>query len=221
MFSFARRRPNHQRNNGSPATTASTAIQMPAAIGWVMKYDRSPLAAVKPWRKCRSTSGPMSVPNSTGTSWKLYRSMKNPMTASAAATTRSNQLSRNVYTPAQQIATTAGSRIQLGTRSTATHSRIRLTLSNNSITLPMSNEAMSPQNRSGLVLTSCGPGWMPWTCIATNMTASVPENGSPNDSSGIINDVAAALLADSGPASPDTAPLPNFLRSRPTIDSRR
>src|SRR5690625_4863454 len=51
-----------------------------------------------------------------------------------------------------------GRSIQFGTRSTATHTRIRLTLYNSSMTLPMSSEALSPRNSSGLVLTSCGPG---------------------------------------------------------------
>src|SRR5699024_652043 len=169
----------------------------------------------------RSTSGPMSVPNSTGTNWNLYRSMKKPITPSAAATTRSNQLIRKAYTPAQQMATTEGSNTQLGTRSMATQTRMRLMFNTSSITLPISSEAISPQNRSGLVLTNWGPGWIPCTCIATNITANVAEKGSPRASSGIIDEVAAALLADSGPANPDTAPLPKFCRSRPTTDSVR
>src|SRR5699024_484089 len=84
----------------------------------------------------------------TGTNWNLYRSMKKPMTPSAAATTRSNQLIRKAYTPAQQRATTDGSSTQFGTRSMATQTRMRLMFNTSSKTLPISSEAISPPHKS-------------------------------------------------------------------------
>ena len=59
-------------------------------------------------------------------------------------------------------------------------------------------ELTTPQNRSGSSVTSCGPGVMPWMSSAPKMTAMVALAGMPSDSSGMNDEVAAALFAVSG-----------------------
>ena len=49
---------------------------------------------------------------------------------------------------------------------------------------------------------------MPWTISAASMTAGIGPVGTPSASIGTKAPQAAALLADSGPATPSTAPLP-------------
>jgi hypothetical protein len=54
-----------------------------------------------------------------------------------------------------------------------------------------------------------GPGVIPWMMKAPASRAMIEFEGRPRVSSG-MNDVwAAALLADSGPATPSIAPFPN------------
>ena len=55
----------------------------------------------------------------------------------------------------------------------------------------------------------CGPGWMPWMVIAPIISAITALAGMPSVSIGMNEVCAPALLADSGPATPSTAPLPN------------
>ena len=74
--------------------------------------------------------------------------------------------------------------------------------------LPMYMEFTTPQKRSGFCSTSCGPGVTPWISRAPNISAMVALAGMPRVSSGMNDDVAAALLAVSGPATPSGAPLP-------------
>ena len=49
---------------------------------------------------------------------------------------------------------------------------------------------------------------MPWIIIAPIISAMMALDGSPSVSSGMNEVCAAALLADSGPATPSIAPLP-------------
>ena len=69
-------------------------------------------------------------------------------------------------------------------------------------------ESITPQNTSGWSVISCGPGGMPCSSSAPNITAIVPLAGMPSVRSGMNEEVAAALLAVSGEATPSTAPLP-------------
>ncbi len=72
-------------------------------------------------------------------------------------------------------------------------------------------ELTTPQNRSGCSETSCGPGGMPWISSAPNISAIVALAGMPSVSSGMNDEVAAALFAVSGAATPSIAPLPEPL----------
>jgi hypothetical protein len=54
----------------------------------------------------------------------------------------------------------------------------------------------------------CGPGWMPWMIMAPIISAITGLDGMPSVSSGMKEVCAAALLADSGAATPSIAPLP-------------
>src|SRR5664279_73764 len=84
--------------------------------------------------------------------------------------------------------------------------RLRMT----SIALPTHIDAISPQNRPGLDVITCGPGWMLWIVIAPTIIAITAFSGMPRVSSGMNDVCAPALLADSGPATPWIAPLPNW-----------
>jgi hypothetical protein len=75
--------------------------------------------------------------------------------------------------------------------------------------LPIHIDAIRPQNRAGSSLMTFGPGVMPCTMNAPTISAITGCAGRPRVSSG-MNDVwAAALFADSGPATPSIAPRPN------------
>ena len=103
----------------------------------------------------------------------------------------------------------AGERKRYGTVSSFTHMPIIGRLMTTSIRLPTHIEAIMPQNRSGFLVMTSGPGWMPWMIMAPTISAMTALDGIPSVSIG-MNDVwAAALLADSGAATPSTAPLPN------------
>ncbi len=77
-----------------------------------------------------------------------------------------------------------------------------------STTLPTYMLATKPQNSSGWLWISIGPGRMPCTMIAAIITAVTGLVGMPSAIIGTNAPVAAALLADSGPATPSIAPLP-------------
>ena len=79
-----------------------------------------------------------------------------------------------------------------------------------SIRLPTHIEAIMPQNRSGALVITCGPGMMPWMVMAPTISAITALGGMPSVSSGMNEVCAAALLALSGAATPSMAPLPNF-----------
>ncbi len=68
--------------------------------------------------------------------------------------------------------------------------------------------ATKPQNSSGCSWISIGPGEMPWIMMAAIITAVTGLVGIPSASIGTNAPVAAALFADSGPATPSIAPLP-------------
>ena len=77
--------------------------------------------------------------------------------------------------------------------------------------LPRYIAAMNVQNTSGLVVNSIGPGSTLCMRKPASMIALGAANGMPSVSSGIIEPITALLLADSGPTTPSTAPLPNSL----------
>ena len=78
-----------------------------------------------------------------------------------------------------------------------------------SIALPIHIEAIRPQNNSGLLVITCGPGWMLWMVMAPTISAITALGGMPRVSSGMNDVCAPALLADSGAATPRMLPLPN------------
>src|SRR6478752_6538432 len=82
-------------------------------------------------------------------------------------------------------------------------------LSTISIALPTHIEAIRPQNRLGLLVMTFGPGVMPWMVMAPIISAITGVDGRPSVSIGMKEVCAAALLADSGEATPSMAPLPN------------
>jgi hypothetical protein len=69
--------------------------------------------------------------------------------------------------------------------------------------------AMKPQNNCGCWVISSGPGATPCTISTAIRIACTGPSGTPSASIGTKAPEAAALLADSGPATPSTAPLPN------------
>ena len=77
-----------------------------------------------------------------------------------------------------------------------------------SIRLPIHMEAITPQNRSGCLVITCGPGWMPWIMSAPIISAISGLVGRPSVSIGTKLVCAPALLAASGAATPSMAPLP-------------
>ena len=82
---------------------------------------------------------------------------------------------------------------------------------------------MRPQNSAGSSLITFGPGVMPWMMKAPSMSAMTGCAGRPSVSSGMKEVCAAALLADSGPATPSIAPCPNVsgLLGDPLLDGVR
>src|SRR4030095_5670256 len=102
-----------------------------------------------------------------------------------------------------------GYSIRYGTVSSRTQMLIIGRLSTTSIRLPIHIDAMRPQNRPGFDVITCGPGWMLWIVIAPTIIAITAFSGIPSVSSGMNDVCAPALLADSGPATPWIAPLPN------------
>jgi len=102
-----------------------------------------------------------------------------------------------------------GYRSGYGTRRRFTKSPTSGRFRISSTTLPTYIEAMNPQKSSGCCLISSGPGDTPCTIIAASITAGIGPEGTPSASMGTKAPDVAELLADSGPATPATAPLPN------------
>ena len=69
----------------------------------------------------------------------------------------------------------------------------------------------APEQR-GLVVDDVRPGVIPWMMNAPNIRAMTGWAGRPSVRSGMNEVWAAALFADSGPATPSIAPWPNDLR---------
>src|SRR3569832_1834501 len=78
-----------------------------------------------------------------------------------------------------------------------------------SIRLPSHIDTISPQICCGLLVITCGPGWMLWIVIAPTISAITALGGMPSVSSGMNDVCEPALLADSGDATPRMLPLPN------------
>ena len=77
------------------------------------------------------------------------------------------------------------------------------------MTLPTYIEAMKPQKSFGSCWMRSGPGDTPWTIMAASSSAAIGTPGTPSASMGTNAPEVAALFADSGPATPATAPRPN------------
>src|SRR5450755_2413320 len=108
----------------------------------------------------------------------------------------------------QQNSATAGNKYRYGTLRSLIqipiNGRFRIT----SITLPTHIDAIRPQNSCGLLVITCGPGWMPLIVIAPTINAMTALGGMPSVSIGMNEVCAPALLALSGPATPRMSPFP-------------
>ena len=93
-------------------------------------------------------------------------------------------------------------------------------LSTTSMRLPSHMLAIRPQNSAGCLLMISGPGVMPWIIMAPIISAISAFGGMPRLSIGMKQACAAALLADSGAATPSMAPRPNRSGVRETFFSR-
>ena len=109
----------------------------------------------------------------------------------------------------QQKMTIIGNRWRYGTRSSRTQTPTSGRLMTISARLPIHIEAIMPQNSSGCLVMTCGPGTMPWMVMAPTISAITGFGGMPSVSSGMNEVCAAALLAASGAATPSMAPRPN------------
>ena len=103
----------------------------------------------------------------------------------------------------------AGNSHRYGMVSIFTHSPISGRFSSTRNRLPIQNETIKPQKSSGSSLMTFGPGTMPWMSSAPIRSAMIELPGRPSVRSGMKDVWAAALFADSGPATPSMAPLPN------------
>src|SRR3712207_2002184 len=109
----------------------------------------------------------------------------------------------------QQNVRMDGYRKRYGTFSSLTHMPISGRLRITSIRLPTHIETIRPQNSVGLLVMTCGPGWMLWMVMAPTINAITALGGMPRVSNGMKEVCEAELLADSGAATPSMAPLPN------------
>src|SRR5271157_1313553 len=89
-----------------------------------------------------------------------------------------------------------------------------------SMTFPRYMLLTTPQKRSGWSLRRSGPGVTPWMRKAPNSTDRLTFGGIPSVRSGMKEEEAAELFADSGAATPSMAPVPNFWGSFETLFSR-
>ena len=110
----------------------------------------------------------------------------------------------------QQNTTMAGNSSRYGTRNKVTQTPTSGRLMTTSIKLPSHIETIKPQNSSGCLVMTCGPGTMPWMVMAPTISAITALGGMPSVSSGMNEVWAAALLALSGAATPSIMPVPNF-----------
>src|SRR3990167_10522869 len=113
------------------------------------------------------------------------------------------------YTPIAQNSTMAGNSQRYGTVSNLIQMPISGRFRTTSIKLPIYMEAIRPQNSSGLLVMTCGPGWMLWMVMAPTISAITALGGIPRVSSGMNDVCEPALLAASGAATPRMLPWPN------------
>ncbi|GAB3960102.1 hypothetical protein GCM10027614_81040 [Micromonospora vulcania] len=113
------------------------------------------------------------------------------------------------YVPIAANRMIIGNNTWYGMRSMRTQSPMSGRFSSRSSTLPIHIDAIRPQNSAGSSSMTFGPGVMPCTMNAPTISAITGWAGSPRVSSGMNDVCAAALLADSGPATPSIAPRPN------------
>ena len=90
----------------------------------------------------------------------------------------------------QQKIRIIGNSRRYGTRSRRTHRPTSGRLMMSSIRLPIHIEAIMPQNSSGCLVMTCGPGTMPWMVMAPTISAITAFGGMPSVSSG-MNEVCA------------------------------
>src|SRR6266581_538755 len=102
----------------------------------------------------------------------------------------------------QQNTMIAGNKKRYGIVSSLIQMPISGMLRITSIRLPTHIDAISPQNSCGLLVITCGPGWMLWMVMAPTISAITALGGMPSVSSGMNDVCAAALLALSGAATP-------------------
>src|SRR6218665_2813755 len=113
------------------------------------------------------------------------------------------------YTPAAQNSTIDGYSQGEGTVSSLIQMPISGRFRMISMALPIHIEVIRPQNNSGLLVITWGPGWMLWMVIAPTISAITALGGIPSVSSGMKEVCAPALLAASGAATPRMLPWPN------------
>src|SRR3972149_10605333 len=114
----------------------------------------------------------------------------------------------------------SGMRMLYGILSARTYMGMKAMLRMSSMTLAMYCEAMSPHTNSGFFSNRSGPGRSPHIMSPPSMMAVVADPGMPSVSMGTMARAEAALLADSGPATPSMAPLPNSAGCRDTFFAR-
>ena len=100
----------------------------------------------------------------------------------------------------------AGNSRRYGTDNSLIHMPIKGRFKITSIKLPIHIEAIKPQNNSGLLVITWGPGWMLWMVMAPTISAITALGGMPKVSKGMKEVCAPALLADSGDATPRILP---------------
>src|SRR5262245_1660227 len=108
-----------------------------------------------------------------------------------------------------QMTTMIGNNTRYGTLNNRTQMPMSGRLMTSNMALPTHIDAMMPQNSSGWLTITRGPGAMPWTVMAPIIIAMLAPEGMPSARSGMNEVCAPALLADSGPATPSMAPRPN------------
>ncbi len=116
-----------------------------------------------------------------------------------------------VYIPVIQKRMTRGKRILFGILKMLAKRGTNGRLSRRRIKFPIYILAITPQKSSGCWPIIKGPGDTPWMRRAPKRMAVGGAKGIPRTNSGMKADWQAALLADSGPATPSIAPLTKLL----------
>jgi hypothetical protein len=124
-----------------------------------------------------------------------------------------------VYTPIRQKRKIKGARRTYGILSTCTQRPIIGRFKSISMPFPIYMLAMNPQKISGCSEMRKGPGVIPWIISAARSIAVTTPVGIPKESMGIKALEVAALLADSGPATPSITPVPKSSGCRETFFS--